>query len=63
MVREVPEIVRLEHWSCQERLRELGLSSLEQRWLQGDLTADPGACGETIEETEPGSPHWGWGRR
>jgi len=48
----------LEHMACKESLGELGLFSLEQRWLWGVLTAPHHLYKEVIEEMEPGSSQW-----
>jgi len=46
----------LEHLSCAERLRDRGLFSLGQRWLQWSLTVDPRTCeGMESRMTELGS--------
>ena len=59
---------RLEHLSCEDRLRELGLFSLEKRRLQGGLTAAfqylKGACkkaGEGLFTKACSSRTWGNG--
>lgn len=47
-----------EHLSCKERLRELGLCSLEKRRLRGDRTNVCKYLMGEIGKTEPGSFQW-----
>lgn len=42
----------------EERLRKLGLLSLEKTWLQGKLTAEPSAYMDVVKGTDPGFSQW-----
>jgi len=54
---------RLEHLFCEERLRKLGLLSLEKQWFKkprqwGNLLTYTNTSGEGAKATEPGSFQW-----
>jgi len=51
-------VKRLEHFSCEERLRQLGLFSLENRSLSEDVTDAYKYPREGTKRTEPGFFHW-----
>lgn len=43
-----------EHLTYEERLRKVGLLSLEKRYLQVNVIEDPSAYVEGVEEIDPG---------
>ena len=50
--RRATEMIQgMEHLSCENRLRELGLFSLEERRLQGDLSVFKGGLQERRGQT------------
>ena len=56
--RDIKMIKGLEHFLCEEGLRELGLFSLEKRRLRGILSMYVNTWREGAKGTEPGSFQW-----